>query len=85
MEMQGDAPWQPTCLDPEAEHDTLTNMFSKVGKVTYVSLPRYEDRTLKGFAFIEFEKPESIDKAVEELNEFDSETNKKSRRFRKEI
>eukprot|EP01134_Creolimax_fragrantissima_P005428 CFRG5428T1 len=35
-------------------HDTLAKAFSCYGPVLYVSIPRFPDRSIKGFAFVEF-------------------------------
>ncbi|XP_076162591.1 la related protein 7 [Ptiloglossa arizonensis] len=50
-------------LPPDADHETLSSIFSQYGPVVYVSLPRYKhNRKIKGFAFVEFDTPESIKK-----------------------
>lgn len=36
-------------------HESLEEYFSKVGSVAYISLPKFEDKKLKGFAFVEFQ------------------------------
>lgn len=37
-------------------HEKIASIFSRVGKVVHVSLPRYEEsRAFKGFGFVEFE------------------------------
>lgn len=47
-------------------------MFSKFGKVNYVSLPRYKkSRQIKQFGFIEFDDEESITKAITAFRKFD--------------
>lgn len=56
-------------IKPDATHEWLSSVFSKFGKVAYVSLPRYKhNRLIKGFAFIEFDK-ESEAQAVLEFFE----------------
>lgn len=56
-------------IKPDATHEWLSSVFSKFGKVSYVSLPRYKhNRLIKGFAFIEFDK-ESEAQAVLEFFE----------------
>ncbi|KAI5739342.1 hypothetical protein M8J77_018089 [Diaphorina citri] len=53
-------------LPPEAEHDYIESVFSKYGKVTYVSLPKFKSTgKLKGFAFVEFSTKEEAAKALE--------------------
>lgn len=45
-------------------HESLMKIFSRFGKVNYVSLPRYKNRVLKQFGFIEFDDADSIAKAI---------------------
>lgn len=47
--------------------ESLHTLFLKCGNVAFVSLPRLPSRELKGFAFIEFEKPEDAVRAVDEM------------------
>ncbi|GLV32280.1 La related protein 7 [Carabus blaptoides fortunei] len=50
----------------EVEHDWLKNIFSKFGTVDYVSIPKYKhNKMIKGFAFIEFSKPDEAQKVLE--------------------
>ncbi|XP_026681217.1 la-related protein 7-like [Diaphorina citri] len=57
-------------LPPEAEHDYIESVFSKYGKVTYVSLPKFKSTgKLKGFAFVEFSTKEEATKALEAYTE----------------
>ncbi|XP_050300139.1 la-related protein 7 [Anthonomus grandis grandis] len=43
----------------DANHETLSQIFSDFGKVVYVSIPKYKhNKANKGFAFIEFETEE---------------------------
>lgn len=52
-------------LPPFATIDSLTNNFSKFGKVVYVSLPRYKaNQAIKGFSFVEFENEESAQQCL---------------------
>ncbi|XP_017006136.2 la-related protein 7 [Drosophila takahashii] len=52
-------------LPANATHDWLKEVFSRYGPVAYVSLPHYPGtRKIKEFAFIEFEKSGSVEKAV---------------------
>ena len=62
-------------VPPNSTHDTLSQLFNSVGKVSYVSLPRWEDRKLKGFAFIEFAKVEDAKNAEKTLNQYDANKN----------
>lgn len=41
-------------LPNDITHEILTSIFSKIGKVELVSIPKFEDKTAKGFAFITF-------------------------------
>ncbi|XP_071954347.1 la-related protein 7-like [Antedon mediterranea] len=57
------------CLPKTADHDWLQKVFGTCGKVTYVSIPRYKTTgDIKGFSFIEFEKPEEAKRACKLLN-----------------
>jgi len=52
-------------LPANATHDWLKEVFSRYGPVAYVSLPHYPGtKKIKEFAFIEFEKSGSVEKAV---------------------
>ncbi|XP_017114589.1 la-related protein 7 [Drosophila elegans] len=52
-------------LPANASHDWLKEVFSRYGSVAYVSLPHYPGtKKIKEFAFIEFEKAGSVEKAV---------------------
>jgi RNA recognition motif-containing protein len=42
-------------IPADSTHDSLTTFFSQIGNVQYVSLPKFEDKRIKGFAFVEFE------------------------------
>lgn len=58
-------------LPSKADHDWIKTSFSKFGAVAYVSLPRYKiSKKIKEFAFIEFEKDESVEKAMKFFKEF---------------
>jgi len=53
-------------LPPEIDHEWLKSVFECYGKVEYVSIPRFtHDRSIKGFAFVQFDSPESSLKAIE--------------------
>lgn len=46
-------------------HESISSIFSRFGKVNYVSLPRYKkSRQIKQFGFVEFDDKESIMKAI---------------------
>lgn len=52
-------------LPPDADHDWLESIFSKYGPVDYISIPRYKsNRKIKGFAFVEFDKPSSAQECI---------------------
>lgn len=53
-------------------HDSLKSIFSKYGKVNYVSLPRYKkSRQIKQFCFIEFDDPASIQNVITAFKKID--------------
>lgn len=52
-------------LPPDADHDWIISIFSKFGLVEYVSVPRYKsNRKIKGFAFVEFDTPNSAQECL---------------------
>lgn len=56
-------------LPPYADHDWVKGIFSKYGKVVYVSLPRYKHTgDIKGFAFVEFENAKDAQEAIQNFN-----------------
>uniref|UniRef100_A0AAX7U8C7 La-related protein 7 n=1 Tax=Astatotilapia calliptera TaxID=8154 RepID=A0AAX7U8C7_ASTCA len=56
-------------LPKDVTHSWIERVFTKCGNVVYVSIPRYKSsRDSKGFAFVEFEKEEQAQKAIEMLN-----------------
>lgn len=59
-------------LPNNADQQFVENLFSKYGKVTYVSLPRYKkSKKIKQFGFVEFEAPESVEKTLNAFKKFD--------------
>lgn len=59
-------------IKSDATHDWLSSIFSKFGKVAYVSLPRFKhNRMIKGFAFVEFEKESDAQAALTFFEEID--------------
>ncbi|KAA0723941.1 La-related protein 7 La ribonucleoprotein domain family member 7 [Triplophysa tibetana] len=65
-------------LPKTATHLWLERVFSKCGKVVYVSIPRYKSsRNHKGFGFVEFETEEQAQKAIEMLNNPPEDASKK--------
>nr|XP_015801994.2 la-related protein 7 [Nothobranchius furzeri]XP_054603495.1 la-related protein 7 [Nothobranchius furzeri] len=56
-------------LPKDVNHSWIERVFSRCGVVVYVSIPRYKSTgDSKGFAFVEFEKEEQAQKAIEMLN-----------------
>lgn len=56
-------------LPPYADHDWVKEIFSKYGKVLYVSIPRFKHTgDIKGFAFVEFESAKEAQEAVQVFN-----------------
>lgn len=56
-------------LPPYADHDWVKAIFSKYGKVVYVSIPRFKHTgDIKGFAFVEFEYAKEAKEAVQMFN-----------------
>lgn len=56
-------------LPPYADHDWVKEIFSKYGKVVYISIPRFKHTgDIKGFAFVEFESAKVAQEAVEVFN-----------------
>jgi len=51
-------------LPESVTHESLTKIFSEYGEVLYVSLPKFKSGKPKGFAFIELDKSESVDKVL---------------------
>lgn len=53
-------------LPKDVNHSWIERVFTKCGNVVYVSIPRYKSSgDPKGFAFVEFEKEEEAQKAIE--------------------
>ncbi|XP_028284909.1 la-related protein 7 [Parambassis ranga] len=56
-------------LPKDVTHSWIERVFTKCGNVVYISIPRYKSTgDSKGFAFVEFEKREEAQKAIEMLN-----------------
>ncbi|XP_072112072.1 la-related protein 7 isoform X1 [Mobula birostris] len=56
-------------LPKNVTHSWIERVFSKCGKVVYISIPRYKTSgDPKGFAFVEFETLPGAQKAIEVLN-----------------
>ncbi|XP_039276782.1 la-related protein 7 isoform X2 [Nilaparvata lugens] len=52
-------------IPAKTDHDFLSVVFSVYGEIDYVSIPRFKiSKKNKGFAFIEFKEPESVEKAI---------------------
>ncbi|XP_012286644.1 la-related protein 7 [Orussus abietinus] len=57
-------------LSPGADHELLSTIFSQYGTVEYISVPRYKsNKKIKGFAFVEFQTPESSMKCIKAFQE----------------
>lgn len=58
-------------LPSTADHDWVKQIFERFGKVAYISLPKYsKSRKIKEFGFVEFEKEDSVNKAIKAFQEF---------------
>lgn len=56
-------------IKADANHESLSQIFSDFGKVLYVSIPKYKhNKANKGFAFIEFENEEQAQEAISFFN-----------------
>ncbi|KAF3698000.1 La-related protein 7 La ribonucleoprotein domain family member 7 [Channa argus] len=56
-------------LPKDVNHSWIERVFAKCGNVVYISIPRYKSSgDPKGFAFVEFEKEDQAQKAIEMLN-----------------
>ncbi|KAM6909531.1 la-related protein 7 [Xenentodon cancila] len=56
-------------LPKDVTHSWIERVFTKCGNVVYISIPRYRTSgDVKGFAFVEFEKEDQAQKAIEMLN-----------------
>lgn len=58
-------------VDKEASQQELFAAFQKYGNIISAKLESYPDGTSRGFAYIQFEKVEDADKAIEEMNGVD--------------
>lgn len=58
-------------LDPAVDEAGLREMFTKFGPITSLLLAVDEAGASRGFGFVNFEKHEAAEKAVEELNDLD--------------
>lgn len=57
---------QQELLPKDVTHGWIERVFSRVGTVVYVSVPRYRTSgDPKGFAFVEFEKEEEAQHAIQ--------------------
>lgn len=53
-------------VPPDADHDWIKGIFSVYGDIDYISIPKFKySNDSKGFAFVEFAKAESAQKAIE--------------------
>lgn len=52
-------------IKADANHESLSQIFSDFGNVVYVSIPKYKhNKANKGFAFIEYENEEQANEAI---------------------
>lgn len=52
-------------LPCDADHEMLSAIFSQYGPVAYISIPKYrQSQNIKGFSFVEFDKPEDAEKCL---------------------
>lgn len=58
-------------LPSEADHDYIRNFFSSYGIVQYVSIPKFKSGRSKGFAFVEFDSTEMVEKVLSEFSHVD--------------
>jgi len=54
-------------IPADADHDFLRNLFSTYGEVVYVSMPKFKSGRSKGFAFVEFDSEELVNKVLTEF------------------
>ncbi|XP_066583937.1 la-related protein 7 isoform X2 [Prorops nasuta] len=53
-------------LPPDADHEWISSIFSCYGSIAYISIPKYKsNKKIKGFAFIEFDVPQSAMQCIE--------------------
>ncbi|XP_061390120.1 la-related protein 7 [Musca vetustissima] len=58
-------------LPSTADHEWVRQIFERFGKVEYISLPKYaKSHRIKEFGFVEFEKEDSLKKAIQAFKEF---------------
>ncbi|XP_005183867.2 la-related protein 7 [Musca domestica] len=58
-------------LPSTADHEWVRQIFERFGKVEYISLPKYaKSHRIKEFGFVEFEKEDSLKKALQAFKEF---------------
>lgn len=55
-------------IDKEVTQQEIFSAFAKFGNIGSAKLESYPDGTSRGFAYIQFEKVEDADKAIEEMN-----------------
>lgn len=51
-------------LPPEADHDWISKLFSEFGAIDYISIPKYKNKAIKGFAFVEYKTAEDARKCL---------------------
>ncbi|RWS07732.1 la-related protein 7-like protein [Dinothrombium tinctorium] len=56
-------------LPPNADREWIQSIFSQFGNIDYISLPYFKhNNKIKGFAFIEFESPQSVIKVCKRFS-----------------
>ncbi|XP_043470915.1 la-related protein 7 [Leptopilina heterotoma] len=56
-------------LPSEADHDWISKIFSQYGQIDYISIPKYKNKAIKGFAFVEFKTPKDVFKCITAFKE----------------
>ena len=51
-------------LPPEADHDWVSKIFTQYGPIDYISIPKYKNKAIKGFAFVEYKTAEDAQKCI---------------------
>ena len=54
-------------LSLDADHEQVRALFAPLGEVTYISVPKFKSGSSKGFAFVEFRSPETVEKVLKEF------------------
>jgi RNA recognition motif-containing protein len=58
-------------LPSNITHDEIYTIFEKCGKISHVSIPKFQNtKQAKGFCFITFNKRESVEESLKEMNNY---------------